>query len=66
MLHCNLGAVKITPAHDQNDYDCGKRHDLPFITMIDDEGNITNDCGQFSVCTLLHVVVEKSVFFYTL
>jgi valyl-tRNA synthetase len=44
------GAVKITPAHDQNDYDVGKRHNLPFINIIDDQGNITGDCGQFSVC----------------
>ncbi|XP_036371216.1 valine--tRNA ligase isoform X1 [Octopus sinensis] len=42
------GAVKITPAHDHNDYEVGKRHSLPFVTIIDEEGNITNDCGQFS------------------
>ncbi len=42
------GAVKITPAHDHNDYDCGKRHSLPFVQMIDDEGNITV-CDQFKV-----------------
>ncbi|XP_014667746.1 PREDICTED: valine--tRNA ligase-like [Priapulus caudatus] len=41
------GAVKITPAHDHNDYDVGKRNNLPFITIIDDEGNITNEGGQF-------------------
>ncbi len=46
------GAVKITPAHDQNDYECGKRHDLPFLTIIDDNGNITGDCGPFTVRTL--------------
>lgn len=42
------GAVKITPAHDVNDYEVGVRHNLPFITIIDDNGNITNDCGEFS------------------
>lgn len=36
------GAVKITPAHDQNDYEVAKRHDLPFITVIDHEGKMTN------------------------
>lgn len=41
------GAVKITPAHDQNDYEMGKRHDLPFITIFDDDGNIIGDCGAF-------------------
>lgn len=42
------GAVKITPAHDANDFECGKRHSLPFITVIDDKGFMTADCGQFS------------------
>lgn len=42
------GAVKITPAHDENDYQCGKRHDLPMISIIDKAGLITGDCGQFA------------------
>ena len=42
------GAVKITPAHDANDFECGKRHSLPFITVIDDKGCMTTDCGPFS------------------
>ncbi|XP_050394719.1 valine--tRNA ligase, partial [Patella vulgata] len=42
------GAVKITPAHDQNDYDVGMRLKLPFLTIIDEKGNITEDCGQFA------------------
>lgn len=37
------GAVKITPAHDQNDFEAGKRHELPFITVIDHEGKLTHD-----------------------
>ncbi len=36
------GAVKITPAHDPNDFEVGKRHDLPFITVIDHEGKLTD------------------------
>ncbi|XP_032235539.1 valine--tRNA ligase [Nematostella vectensis] len=40
------GAVKITPAHDHNDYAVGQRHDLPFITMMDDNGFI-RDVGDF-------------------
>src|SRR5690606_28198444 len=31
------GAVKITPAHDFNDFEVGKRHDLPMINVMDDE-----------------------------
>ncbi|ELT91500.1 hypothetical protein CAPTEDRAFT_153512 [Capitella teleta] len=42
------GAVKITPAHDHNDYECGKRHNLPTLTIIDDSGNMTSECGQFA------------------
>ncbi|XP_013145718.1 PREDICTED: valine--tRNA ligase isoform X2 [Papilio polytes] len=42
------GAVKITPAHDPNDYDIGKRHDLPFITIFDDEGVTLDNCGPFA------------------
>ncbi|KAK3747841.1 hypothetical protein QZH41_015985 [Actinostola sp. cb2023] len=36
------GAVKITPAHDHNDYAVGQRHNLPFINMIDDNGLIAD------------------------
>lgn len=42
------GAVKITPAHDPNDYEVGKRHNLPFITIFDDDGNIIGDYGRFT------------------
>jgi valyl-tRNA synthetase len=37
------GAVKLTPAHDQNDFEAGKRHDLPLITVIDYDGKMTHD-----------------------
>ena len=35
------GAVKITPAHDFNDFEVGKRHDLPQVSVLDIEGKIT-------------------------
>src|ERR1700676_3845772 len=35
------GAVKITPAHDFNDFEVGKRHDLPLINVLDDEAHLT-------------------------
>jgi len=38
------GAVKVTPAHDQNDYDLAKRHDLPMVTVLDDAAAI-NEAG---------------------
>jgi valyl-tRNA synthetase len=34
------GAVKITPAHDFNDFEVGKRHDLPRVNVLDVEGNV--------------------------
>ncbi len=42
-LEFGTGAVKITPAHDQNDFEAGKRHDLPMISVIDHEGKITHN-----------------------
>ncbi|MFJ1798042.1 valine--tRNA ligase [Streptomyces sp. NPDC088180] len=35
------GAVKVTPAHDPNDFEIGKRHDLPFLTVLDERAVIT-------------------------
>lgn len=43
------GAVKITPAHDQNDYEVGKNHNLPMLTVIDKLGFMCGDCGEFKV-----------------
>jgi valyl-tRNA synthetase len=42
------GAVKITPAHDQDDYDTGKRHGLPMITVLDDAARINDNGAQFA------------------
>jgi len=39
------GVVKVTPAHDQNDYEVGKRHNLEFITVFDEKG-ILNDYAE--------------------
>lgn len=41
------GAVKITPAHDPNDYECGKRHNLEFITVLSEDGAINHNGSQF-------------------
>lgn len=40
------GAVKITPAHDPNDYEIAKRHNLPLIYVIDNKGNMTENVPQ--------------------
>jgi valyl-tRNA synthetase len=41
------GAVKITPAHDFNDFEVGKRHDLPNITIMNVDGSINAAGGPF-------------------
>lgn len=40
------GAVKLTPAHDFNDFEVGKQHNLPMITVINHEGIITGDMPE--------------------
>ena len=40
------GAVKITPAHDPNDYDMGQRHNLPEVVVIDTFAKMTPDAGE--------------------
>ena len=42
------GAVKITPAHDPNDFATGKRHNLQCINILDDDGRINAHGGQFA------------------
>ena len=42
------GAVKVTPAHDTNDYEVGKRHELGFITVFDEKGILNEQCGKFN------------------
>ncbi|RUS32430.1 LOW QUALITY PROTEIN: Aminoacyl-tRNA synthetase [Jimgerdemannia flammicorona] len=41
------GAVKITPAHDFNDYEVGKRHNLEFINILNDDGTFNENAVQF-------------------
>ena len=42
------GCVKVTPAHDQNDYEVGNRHNLEFITIFDEKGILNEYCGEFA------------------
>ena len=42
------GAVKVTPAHDFDDYEVAKRHALPMITVLDDEARLTDEAGEFA------------------
>ncbi|MBE7076238.1 MAG: valine--tRNA ligase, partial [Clostridiales bacterium] len=47
-MEFGTGAVKITPAHDPNDYDLGLRHNLELVTVIDDEGKLNENAGKFA------------------
>ena len=42
------GVVKITPAHDPNDYEVGKRHNLPEINMLNDDGTVNEVGGKYA------------------
>ncbi|KAL4446025.1 hypothetical protein ABPG74_011017 [Tetrahymena malaccensis] len=46
-MNFGTGAVKITPAHDPNDYRCGLRHNLPQINILDDNGLINENGGPY-------------------
>ncbi|MDY0132581.1 MAG: valine--tRNA ligase [Desulforegulaceae bacterium] len=41
------GALKVTPAHDPNDFEIGIRHNLPSIKALDDDGIMTSAAGEF-------------------
>ncbi len=56
------GVVKVTPAHDPNDYEVGKRHNLEFITIFDENGILNEYCGEFKGLERLEArekIVEK-------
>ena len=42
-IEFGTGALKITPAHDTNDYEIGKRHGLPMIDSLDDDANLNEN-----------------------
>ena len=42
------GVVKITPAHDPNDFEVGLRHNLPIINVMTDDAHMTDDCGKYA------------------
>jgi valyl-tRNA synthetase len=42
------GAVKVTPAHDPNDYEMGISHDLPMINMMTSDGKVNEEGGEFA------------------
>lgn len=57
------GAVKITPAHDPNDYEVGLRHNLDVVNCIDDNGLLTDIAGEFKGLDRIKArpVIEKAL-----
>lgn len=41
------GAVKITPAHDPNDFEIGNRHDLPRVLVMNEDGTMNDNAGSY-------------------
>lgn len=41
------GAVKVTPAHDPNDFEIARRHDLPFVNIMTGDGKMTEEAGPY-------------------
>lgn len=48
-MEFGTGAVKITPAHDPNDYEVGVRHKLPFLNIMNDDGTYNENAGSYQV-----------------
>ena len=47
-MEFGTGVVKITPAHDPNDYEVGRRHDLPILKVMNDDATMTAACGKYA------------------
>ncbi|TFH22203.1 MAG: valine--tRNA ligase [Myxococcales bacterium] len=45
------GAVKITPGHDPNDYEVGLRHELPMISVLNEDGTMSQEAGEYAGTT---------------
>jgi valyl-tRNA synthetase len=46
-MNFGTGAVKITPAHDPNDFECGQRHNLNMVSLWDDSGYVNENGGDY-------------------
>ena len=67
-MEFGTGALKITPAHDPNDYEIGKRHGLDVINIMNNDGTLNANAGEYcdldraDARTKLWVDLEVSVF----
>ena len=67
-IEFGTGVVKVTPAHDPNDFDMGKRHGLEFINVMNDDGTMNENAVEFAgqdryECrqTLVELMKEKNL-----
>ncbi len=47
-MEFGTGVVKITPAHDPNDFEVGLLHHLPVVSIMTDDAHMTEDCGKYA------------------
>ena len=52
-MEFGTGAVKMTPAHDPNDFEVGKRHNLEVIRVTNDDGTMNHNAGKFEGMTAM-------------
>jgi len=52
------GCLKITPAHDFNDYKVGKKHKLPFINILNKDGTLNDNVDKDYIGKNIHDVRE--------
>lgn len=58
-MQFGTGAVKITPAHDPNDFEVGLRHNLPVIRVMNDDGTMNESAGKY--CGLDRYAARKAI-----
>ena len=58
-MEFGTGVVKITPAHDPNDFEVGQRHNLPIINVMDESGVINENGGEY--CGLDRMDARKKI-----
>lgn len=57
-MEFGTGVVKITPAHDPNDFKVGKRHDLEIINILNEDGTLNEKTGKYEGMTTLEARQE--------
>ena len=57
-MEFGTGVVKITPAHDPNDFKVGKRHDLEIINILNEDGTLNKQAGKYEGMTTLEAREE--------